>query len=87
MERHNIYLRRTAEISKGKFKIILINLLFNNLSTFLGRQILPVFDLRSWQNDTVNFMASKPDLIAALKDPARVFNMDETSVEVFINLN
>jgi hypothetical protein len=27
-------------------------------------------------------MASKPELMDALKDPARVFNMDETSVEV-----
>ena len=87
VERHNISLRRTAEISKGKFKIILINLLFNNLSNFSGRQILTVSDLRSWQNDTVNFMSSKPDLVAALKDPARVFNMDETSVEVIVNLN
>ena len=30
-------------------------------------------------------MASKPELIDALKDPARIFNMDETSVEVSFN--
>ena len=42
-------------------------------------------DLRSWQRDTETFWSSKPELMTALKDPARVFNMDETSVEVNLN--
>ena len=45
-----------------------------------GRQVLTVADLRSWQSDTEKFMSSNPDLFAALQDPSRVFNMDETSV-------
>ena len=39
-------------------------------------------DLKNWQNDVKAFMDYKPQLQAALLDPARVFNMDETSVEL-----
>ena len=63
IERHNISLRRSSEISKG-------------------RQILTEADLKNWQEDTLKFMSNKPELRAALKDPARIFNMDETSVEL-----
>ena len=63
VERNNLSLRRTGEISKG-------------------RQILTVSDLRSWQKDTQEFMSRTPELLAALQDPSRVFNMDETSVQI-----
>jgi hypothetical protein len=63
VERNNLSLRRTGEISKGG-------------------QILTVFDLRSWQKDTQEFLSRKPELLAALRDPSRVFNMDETSVQI-----
>ena len=63
VERHNMSLRRTAEISKG-------------------RQVLTVSDLRFWQKDTMEFFSSKPALLAAFQDPSRIFNMDETSVQI-----
>ena len=81
VERHNISLRRTAEISKGKIIYYHYNA-NNNIPKYAGRQILTASDLKAWQDDTAKFMSDRPDLIQALKDPARVFNMDETSVEV-----
>ena len=50
----------------------------------LGRQVLTEVDLRLWQTDTFNFLSSKPELVKAMMDPSRIFNMDETSVEVRI---
>jgi hypothetical protein len=41
-------------------------------------------DLRLWQTDTFNFLSSKAELVEAMMDPSRIFNMDETSVEVRI---
>ena len=49
---------------------------------FSGRQVLTVADLNSWQADTELFMSNKPGLAAALKDPSRIFKMDEKSVQV-----
>ena len=49
---------------------------------FSGRQVLTLADLNSWQADTELFMSKKPGLAPALKDPSRIFNMDETSVQV-----
>ena len=43
---------------------------------------MTVADLKSWQADTELFISNKPGLVSALKDPSRIFNMDETSVQV-----
>ena len=47
-----------------------------------GRQILTEADLRLWQKDTVDYLWSKPELAEALQDPSRIFNQDETSVQI-----
>ena len=47
-----------------------------------GRQILSEADLRLWQKDTVEYLWSKPELAEALQDPSRIFNQDETSVQI-----
>ena len=61
--RHNLSLRRTSEITKG-------------------RQILTKDDLQLWQMETENFLFANPDLRAAMLDPRRIFNQDETAIEV-----
>ena len=61
--RHNLTLRRTSEITKG-------------------RQVLTKEDLQLWQMETENFLFANPDLRAAMLDPRRIFNQDETAIEV-----
>ena len=63
VKRHNLSLRRTSEISKG-------------------RQVLTKDDLKMWQVETEQFLLGDPKLREALMDPRRVFNQDETAVEV-----
>ena len=47
-----------------------------------GRQVLTEADLRLWQKDAVDYLWSKPELVEALQDPSRIFNQDETSVQI-----
>ena len=47
-----------------------------------GRQVIRPEDLAHWQQDTWNFLSSKPELKEALLDPSRVWNQDETAVEL-----
>ena len=47
-----------------------------------GRQVLTEADLRLWQKDAVNYLWSKPELVETLQDPSRIFNQDETSVQI-----
>ena len=35
-----------------------------------------------WQNDCYSYLSSDPELLAALQDPRRVFNQDETAIEL-----
>lgn len=35
-----------------------------------------------WQNDTEKYLFANPELVEALKNPARIFNQDETAVQV-----
>ena len=50
-------------------------------------------DLDQWQQDTWTYLSSKPELLEALQDPDRLWNQDETSVElgcekqVYIGMN
>ena len=62
-KRHNLALRATMEISKG-------------------RQILSVDDLVAWQKDTEAGLIDKEEFKDCFKDPSRVFNQDETSIQV-----
>lgn len=39
-----------------------------------------------WQQETEGFLLGDPQLREALKDPRRVFNQDETAVEVGIEI-
>ena len=39
-------------------------------------------DLEQWQQDTWTYLSSKPELLEALQDPDRLWNQDETSVEL-----
>ena len=61
--RHNLTLRATMEISKG-------------------RQILSVNDLVAWQKDTQAGLIDNDVLCECFKDSNRVFNQDETSIQV-----
>ena len=54
---------------------------------FTGRQILTTSDLRLWQGETEKFLFANPKLKDALMDPRRIFNQDETAVEVRYKLN
>ena len=47
-----------------------------------GRQILTAEDLSMWQNDTETYLLSNPVLAECFKDPTRLFNQDETSIEL-----
>ena len=49
---------------------------------FPGRQILTRTDLQLWQQDTEQYLLTKPDILEAMNDPTRVFNQDETAVQV-----
>ena len=62
-KRHNIALRATMEISKG-------------------RQILSIDDLVAWQKDTEAGLIDKEEFKDCFKDSSRVFNQDETSIQV-----
>ena len=61
--RHNLTLRATMEISKG-------------------RQILSVDDLIAWQKDTEAGLVNNELVAECFEDGNRVFNQDETSVQV-----
>ena len=50
-----------------------------------GCQIVSEEELRLWQDDTWKFFSSNPELLEALQDKSRVFNLDETSIELGIN--
>ena len=50
-----------------------------------GHQIVSEEELRLWQDDTWKFFSSNPELLEALQDKSRVFNLDETSIELGIN--
>ena len=39
-------------------------------------------DLQLWQNETENFLFANPQLREAMMDPRRLFNQDETAIEV-----
>ena len=47
-----------------------------------GRQILTSQDLDLWQQDTENYLLSNPVLAECFKDPNRLFNQDESSIEL-----
>ena len=47
-----------------------------------GRQVLSVSDIRLWQSDTKSFLFSTEELSEAMSDPTRVFNQDESSIEM-----
>ena len=47
-----------------------------------GRQILTKQDIALWQKDTSDFLFGNEELAAAMQDPRRVFNQDETAVEL-----
>ena len=46
-----------------------------------GQQVISAEELALWQNDTWKTLSADPELLAALKDPSRNFNQDETSVQ------
>ena len=47
-----------------------------------GRAVVSKENLDLWFSDVGNFLTSKADLMVPLKDPRRVFNQDETAVEL-----
>ena len=47
-----------------------------------GRQVVTPEEIKLWQEDAITFFSSKPELMAALQDKRRVWNTDETSVEL-----
>ena len=47
-----------------------------------GRQVISPEDLERWQQDTWTYLSSKLELLEALQDPDRLWNQDETSVEL-----
>ena len=47
-----------------------------------GRAIVSKENLDLWFSDVGNFLTSKANLMVALKDPRRVYNQDETAVEL-----
>lgn len=49
-----------------------------------GRQIITPEDLALWQADAYTFFSSDRALAAAMLDPARMWNQDESSVQVLL---
>ena len=47
-----------------------------------GRQMVTKEELKLWQEDVWKFFSSKPELLCALQDNNRVWNLDEMSVEL-----
>ena len=47
-----------------------------------GRAIISPADIKLWFKDISSFLDTRPDLLAALQDPRRVFNQDETACEL-----
>ena len=47
-----------------------------------GRQILTARDLELWQQDTEAYLLSNPVFAECFKDPSRLFNQDESSIEL-----
>ena len=52
------------------------------MKIFIGRQVLTRSDLQLWQKDAEQHLFSKPELAEAMQDPTRIFNQDETAVQV-----
>ena len=50
-----------------------------------GRQVVTPEEIKLWQEDAITFFSSKPELMAALQDKRRVWNTDETSVELGVS--
>ena len=50
-----------------------------------GRQVITPGEIKLWQDDAINFFSSKPELMEALQDKRRVWNTDETSVELGVS--
>ena len=76
-ERHNLVLRF------GMVRKINLKIYFRACSEISkGRQVIHPEDLAHWQQDTWDFLSSKPELKEALLDPDRVWNQDETAVEL-----
>ena len=47
-----------------------------------GRQVVTPEEVAMWQGDAYAFFSSDPEMTAALLDPGRVWNQDESSVQV-----
>ena len=47
-----------------------------------GRAVISPADIKLWFKDISSFLDGRPDLLAALQDPRRVFNQDETACEL-----
>ena len=47
-----------------------------------GQQIVSAEEIACWQNDAWDTLSADPELMAALPDPVRNFNQDETSVQI-----
>ena len=50
-----------------------------------GRQVVTPEEIKLWQEDAITFFSSKPELMAALQDKRRVWNTDESSVELGVS--
>ena len=47
-----------------------------------GRAVISPVDIKLWFADISSFLDGRPDLLAALQDPRRVFNQDETACKL-----
>ena len=47
-----------------------------------GRAVISPADIKLWFADISSFLDGRPDLLAALQDPRRIFNQDETAWEL-----
>ena len=47
-----------------------------------GRAILSVRDLQMWQDDLETYLVNNPKYAECFKDPSRLFNQDESAVEI-----
>ena len=62
------------------------NLVLRKTSTISnGRAIISPLDIAMWFNDIQKYIFSHPDLQEALGDPRRVWNQDETAVELGVS--
>ena len=47
-----------------------------------GQQIVSSEEIACWQKSTWDTLSADPELLAALQDPTRNFNQDETSIQI-----